>query len=171
MRIYLIGYMGSGKSSMGKKLAARMGYSYIDLDERIEMDQKQSVFEIFAEKGEEAFRLLERLALHQTFKNENIVVSTGGGVPVFFDNIEQMNIHGLCIYLQGDVDLLLSRVIRNQQQRPLIANLNQEELQRFMKEQLEIRKPFYEKAKMHIKSKDLTPAILFTQVLSWIENQ
>ncbi len=171
MRIYLIGFMGSGKSSMGKKLAARMGYSYIDLDERIELDQKQTISEIFAEKGEEAFRLLERLFLHQTFKIENIVVSTGGGAPVFFDNMEQMNTNGLCIYLQGDVDLLVSRVIRNQQQRPLIANLNQEELRGFMKEQLEIRKPFYEKARMHIKSKDLTPAILYAQVLSWIENQ
>lgn len=171
MRIYLIGYMGSGKSSMGKKLAARMEYSYIDLDEEIETDQKQSISQVFSEKGEEVFRILERIALHQTFGKENIVVSTGGGTPVFFDNIQQMNDKGLCIYLKGDVDLLVSRVIRNQQQRPLIANLDQSDLQKFMKDQLAFRSPFYEKAKMHIEAKDLTPAILHKQVLSWIENQ
>lgn len=171
MRIYLIGYMGSGKSSMGKKLASRMGYSFLDLDNEIEKEQHLSISEIFAEQGEEAFRLLERLALHKTNEMENIVVSTGGGTPIFFDNLEMMNQNGLSIYLKADVDVLISRLTKNQHLRPLIASLNNEELHSFIKEQLKKRSPFYEKAKMHIEAKDLTPAILHTQVLRWKENE
>ena len=171
MRIYLIGYMGSGKSSIGKKLATRLGYSFLDLDSVIEEEQRQAVSEIFAQKGEDAFRSLERLALHRTFEIENVVVSTGGGTPVFFDNMEMMTGRGLCIYLRATPVVLVSRLQRNQHLRPLIASLNQEELHLFVKNQLEKRSVFYEKSEMHIEAKDLTPAILHTQVLHWIENQ
>ncbi|MDA3907236.1 MAG: shikimate kinase [Bacteroidales bacterium] len=171
MRIYLIGYMGSGKSSMGKKLAARLGYSFLDLDSLIEEEQKQSVSDIFAEKGENAFRSFERLALHQTFEMENIVVSTGGGTPVFFDNMSLMNEKGLCIYLKSDSDVLVNRLLPNQHLRPLIAKLSKEELSVFINEQIKKRSPFYEKAKMHIEARDLTPAILHVQVMRWFENQ
>lgn len=170
MRVYLIGYMGSGKSSMGKKLAARMGYSFLDLDRIIEEEEQRSISEIFTEKGEAAFRMMERLALHSTFDKENIVVSTGGGAPVFFDNMEMMNKNGICIYLKADPDVLVSRLIRHQHLRPIIASLNPEELLGFIHEQLEKRAPFYEKAKMHIEAKDLTPAILHARFLKWIEN-
>lgn len=169
MRIYLIGYMGSGKSSMGKKLATRLGYTFLDLDAAIEQEQQQSITALFSEKGEDAFRCLERLALHQTLLTKDVVVSTGGGTPVFFDNINLMNQNGLSIYLKAEPDVLVNRLIPNQHLRPIIANLDHEELLSFIKEQLERRAPFYEKAKMHIEAKDLTPAILHTQVLNWIK--
>ncbi len=171
MRIYLIGYMGSGKSTIGKKLAARLGYSFLDLDTIIEEEQEQTVAEIFSEKGEDVFRSFERLALHQTFGMDDLIVSTGGGTPVFFENMEMMKQNGLCIYLKSSPGILASRLQRNQHLRPLIASLNQEELLLFVKEQLEKRSVFYEKSEMHIEAKDLTPAILHTQVLHWIENQ
>lgn len=171
MRIYLIGYMGSGKSTIGKKLATRLGYSFLDLDNVIEEEQQQTVAEIFLEKGEDAFRSLERLALHQTFEMDDIVVSVGGGTPVFYENMEMMKRNGLCIYLKSSPELLASRLQRNQQQRPLIASLSQDELLLFVREQLAKRLVFYEKSEMHIEAKDLTPAILHTQVLHWIENK
>jgi shikimate kinase len=171
MRIYLIGYMGSGKSSIGKKLASRLGYSFVDLDSVIEEGQQETVAEIFVQKGEDAFRNLERVALHKTFKMENIVVSTGGGTPVFFDNMLILNKNGLCIYLKATADVLISRLQRNRHLRPLIASLSLENLQFFVKKQLEERSVFYEKSEMHIEAKDLTPAILYSQVLRWIENQ
>jgi shikimate kinase len=171
MRIYLVGYMGSGKSSVGKKLATRMGYSFLDLDNVIEEEQRQAVSEIFTQKGEDAFRSLERLALHQTFDMENVVVSTGGGAPVFFDNMEMMKGSGLSIYLRATPEVLVSRLLRNQHLRPLIASLNQEEIHLFVKNQLEKRSVFYERSEMHIEAKDLTPSILHMQVLHWIEHQ
>ena len=171
MRIYLIGYMGSGKSSIGKKLATRLGYSFLDLDSVIEEEHQLSVSEIFEQKGEDSFRSLERLALHQTFEIEDVVVSTGGGTPIFFENMDMMKGKGLCIYLKATPEVLVSRLQRNQHLRPLIASLSQEELQLFVKKQLEERSVFYEKSEMHIEAKDLTPAILYTQVLRWLENQ
>ncbi|MCD6091050.1 MAG: shikimate kinase [Bacteroidales bacterium] len=171
MRIYLIGYMGTGKSSMGKKLAARMDFSFIDLDRRIENEQKKTITQLFIEKGEDDFRFLERLALHQTFEIENAIIATGGGAPIFFDNMEMMNAKGLCIYLRANTDVLISRLLPNQHLRPLIASLNQAELQDFIEGQLEKRIPFYEKAQLHVESKDLTPAILHKEVVSWLQNQ
>lgn len=171
MRIYLIGYMGSGKSSMGKKLAARMNYTFVDIDQLIEAEQNLSVGELFAQQGEDTFRNLERLALHQSFENDNIVVSTGGGTPVFFDNMDLMKSRGLCVYLQANPAVLLSRLLPNQQSRPIIASLEKDELLAFISEQLAKRLPFYEKASLHIEARDLTPAILHKQVLNWIENQ
>jgi shikimate kinase len=171
MRIYLIGYMGSGKSSLGKKLASRMGFSYIDLDKLIEEEQQQSVRDIFLEMGENAFRSLERLALHSTFNKDNLVVSTGGGSPVYFDNMDLMNTNGLTVYLLADADVLVNRLLNKQHLRPLIAGMSQEELHRFIEEQLKIRSSFYEKAKFHIQAKNLNPAILHAQIRAYLENQ
>ncbi len=171
MRVYLIGYMGSGKSSLGKKLASRMGYSYIDLDELIEEEQQQSVGDIFSEMGEEAFRSLERLALHSTFERDDLVVSTGGGSPVYFDNMDLMNLHGLAVYLQADANILVNRLLNKQHLRPLIAGMSQEELHDFIEEQLKFRSAFYEKAKLHIQTKNLNPALLHTQISAYLENQ
>jgi len=171
MRIYIVGYMGSGKSSIGKKLAARLGYLFIDLDTRIEEQQNKTIVELFSEKGEEEFRTFERIALHETFYLDNLVVSTGGGTPIFFDNIDLMIKNGLCIYLQADIDVLISRLIPNQNIRPLIAHLSKEDLQKFIQEQLNIREPYYLKAQLYIEAKGLTPAILHKKVLNWIENK
>lgn len=169
MRIYLIGYMGSGKSSIGKKLASRMGYAFLDLDTRIEEEHNQSVSDIFADKGERAFRDLERKALHQTISTDQVVVSTGGGTPVYFDNMKWMNKHGLCVYLKAGPEVLSNRLKHNQQLRPLIASLNEEELMEFIVDQLEQRSPFYEQASLHLEAKDLTPAVLEQEIRAWLD--
>ena len=146
-RIFLIGYMGSGKTTIGKLLATRLGYSFVDMDSHIEDKQFKTVSQIFAEKGEHEFRLLEQKCLHEVAEFENVIISTGGGAPCFFDNIEYMNSHGLTIYLKLTAADLAERLEAiGISKRPLLANRKGEELRRFIAEGLSKRESFYEKA-------------------------
>lgn len=145
-RIFLIGYMGAGKTTVGRKLAKEMNLSFIDLDLYIEGRYHRSIRQLFAERGEEAFRDIEKRLLHEVAEFENVLVSTGGGTPCFFDNIEFMNMAGTTIYLKVSVDELASRLESCKQTRPVLQNRSGEELRSFIKENLEARTAFYEKA-------------------------
>ena len=101
MKIFLIGFMASGKTTIGREVARRTGWAFVDLDERIERREGRSVSAIFAERGEEAFRRMERECLEEACRaDHNIIVATGGGVPCFFDNMERMNRAGITVYLK-----------------------------------------------------------------------
>ena len=145
--IFLIGYMGAGKSAVGRALARRYGLEHIDLDWRIEQRFHQKIADMFATIGEKGFRKREQNMLHEVMGMENVVVSVGGGTPCFFDNIEQMNAEGHTIYLQGSVDVLVERIMRSQNKRPIVANKTHEELIQFVAEHLAEREPFYLQAK------------------------
>jgi len=146
-RIFLIGYMGSGKTTIGKLLAARLGFSFVDMDKHIEEKEFKSVSQIFAEKGESEFRLIEQKCLHEVAEFENIVISTGGGAPCFFDNIRFMNTHGTTVYLKLSAAELADRLESSRaNKRPLLAERKGEELQQFIAEGLAKREPFYEQA-------------------------
>jgi len=146
-RIFLIGYMGSGKTTIGKLVAARLGYSFVDMDAHIEEKQFKSVSRIFAEKGEAEFRLLEQKCLHEVAEFEDVVISTGGGSPCFFDNVEYMNNSGITIYLKLTAAELAERLeLIGVSKRPLLANRKGEELRQFIAEGLGKREPFYSKA-------------------------
>jgi len=139
--------MGSGKTTIGKLLAIRLGYSFVDMDTYIEEKQFKTVSKIFAEKGEHEFRLLEQKCLHEVAEFENVVISTGGGAPCFFDNIEYMNSLGLTIYLKLTAAELAERLEAiGISKRPLLANRKGEELRLFIAEGLSKRESFYEKA-------------------------
>ena len=99
-RVYLIGYMGCGKTTIGKRLAKSLGWDVIDMDSRIENRYRKTIPDIFASEGEESFRKKERFILEELSSLENVVVSTGGGAPCFFDNIDVMNSSGLCVYIR-----------------------------------------------------------------------
>lgn len=146
-RIFLIGYMGAGKTTLGRALAKELGIQFIDLDSYIEKRLCKSVSQIFAEKGEEGFRDIERRMLHEVGDFENVVISTGGGTPCFFDNIEYMNEHGTTVFLDVPVERLFIRLSIARKKRPLIMNKNDEELRSFIIEQLNKREPHYSKAK------------------------
>src|SRR5204863_4238124 len=105
MRIFLIGYMASGKSKTGEQLASLLGCSFEDTDSTLEVNEGKSIAEIFAAVGEESFRQLERNVLLATFKKKNLVVSTGGGLPAYSDNMQQMNEQGLTVYLEANAGL------------------------------------------------------------------
>jgi shikimate kinase len=144
--IFLIGYMGAGKTSVGRALAHRYGLEHIDLDWRIEQRFHHKISDMFATIGEEGFRIRERNMLHEVMGMENVVVSVGGGTPCFFDNMEQMNVEGHTIYLQCSVDVLVKRIMRSQNKRPIVANKTKEELMNFVAKHLAEREAFYMQA-------------------------
>ena len=158
MRIFLTGYMGCGKSTIGRKIAALMGINFIDLDKYIEERNFKSVPDIFAQEGEAAFREKERLALLEVAQFENIVIGTGGGAPCHFDNMKRMNDSGITIYLAPDNETLAYRLLKSKTERPLIAGKSSEELKLFIVQALEKRAPFYEQSKIIIRGKnDILP--------------
>ena len=146
-RIFLIGYMGAGKTTLGKAFARAMGLTFVDLDWYIEERFHKTVSQLFAERGEEDFRELEKRMLHEVAEFENVVISTGGGTPCFFDNMEYMNSMGDPVFLDVDVNVLFRRLKVAKQQRPLLAQKNDEELMEFIVGALQKRMPFYAKAK------------------------
>jgi len=165
MRIFLVGYMGCGKSTIGRKLADLMGISFVDLDKYIEERYFKSVPAIFAEEGEKGFREKERIALLEVSQFEDVVVGTGGGAPCFFDNMEVMNDHGITVYISPDTDTLAMRLIKSKTERPLIAGKSRDELIRFIDEALIRRAPFYEKARIIIRGENnLNPQLVIDKI-------
>ena len=146
-RIFLVGYMGAGKTTLGRALAKKLGLPFIDLDSYIEERIHKTISQIFAEKGEEYFRDLERRMLHEVGDFENVIISTGGGTPCFFDNIEYMNSQGTTVYLDVPIERLFIRLSIARNKRPLIKDKNDEELRTFIIDQLAARAPHYSKAR------------------------
>ena len=145
-RVFLIGYMGAGKTTLGKVLAKQLGMLFIDLDAYIESRYCKTIADLFAEKGEEAFRQIERQMLREVGEFEQVLVSTGGGTPCFFDNMEYINQQGVSVFLRVSVEELVSRLMVSRKKRPLIANKTDEELHALIAEGLSKRLPFYEQA-------------------------
>ncbi|MEG1563743.1 MAG: shikimate kinase [Bacteroides sp.] len=146
IRIFLTGYMGAGKTTLGKALARKLHLSFVDLDWYIEERLHKTVGELFAERGEVAFRELERKMLHEVGAFEDVVISTGGGAPCFFDNMEFMNRNGETVFLDVHPDVLFRRLRVARQQRPILKGKGDDELKAFIAEALVERAPFYTQA-------------------------
>ena len=138
-RIIIIGYMGAGKTTVGKALSKELGIPFYDLDWYIESRMRKTVSQIFAEKGEEGFRKIEYNMLHEVAEFENIIISCGGGTPCFFDNIDYLNQQGETIYLKARPDVLYGHLKMAKVERPLLKNKSPEEMQQFIGEQMEKR--------------------------------
>lgn len=145
-RIFLIGYMGAGKTTVGKALAKATGLQFYDLDWYIESRLRKTIPQIFAERGEEGFREVERRLLHEAAEFENVIISCGGGTPCFFDNIGYMGTQGQVVYLKASPEVLCKHLKMGKTKRPLIKGKSSEELAAFISEQLHRRSPFYEQA-------------------------
>ena len=145
--IIIIGYMGAGKTTVGKALAKELGVMFYDLDWYIESRMRKTVKQIFDEIGEEGFRKIERNMLHEVAEFENVVVSCGGGTPCFFDNMDYMNQLGETICLKASPETLHTHLKMGKGVRPLLLNKTPEEVEIFIREQLKLREPFYNKAK------------------------
>lgn len=146
-RIFIIGYMGAGKTTVGKALAKELNIEFYDLDWYIEARMRKTVKQIFDEQGEEGFRRIENNMLHEVGEFENVIVSCGGGTPCFFDNLDFMNRQGETVYLKATPEVLYGHLKMGKTVRPLLLNKTPEEVQVFIKEQLQKREAFYTKAK------------------------
>ena len=146
-RIILIGYMGSGKTTVGKALSKETGMMFYDLDWYIESRMRKTVAQIFAETGEDGFRKIEHNMLHEVAEFENVIISCGGGTPCFFDNIDYINQQGEVVYLKATPEVLYRHLLMGKVERPLIKNKTPEELIAYITEQVAKREEFYNKAR------------------------
>lgn len=149
-RIILIGYMGAGKTTIGRALAKELGLSFYDLDWYIESRRRKKVAQIFAEVGEEGFRQIEYNMLHEVAEFEDVVLSCGGGTPCFFDNIDYMNQQGQVVYLHCSPEVLHGHLVMSKNDRPLLHGKTPDELIAFIREQLDYREQYYNKARYHL---------------------
>lgn len=147
IRIFLTGYMGAGKTTLGKAFARKLNIPFVDLDWYMEERFHKTVSELFAERGEAGFRELERAMLHEVGAFEDVVISTGGGAPCFFDNMDFMNRNGITVFLDVHPDVLFRRLRVAKHQRPILQGKQDDELKAFIVQALEKRIPFYSQAK------------------------
>lgn len=164
MKIFLLGFMGSGKTTLGKKLAELMDIAFIDLDNKIESAEGKSVSEIFKDRGEEYFRNIESEALHKTGRIRKAVIATGGGAPCFHHNMKWMNENGITIYLKAEAGELYHRLLKERQTRPLIAHLGDVALFDFIMSSLAHREPYYAQAAIKMSLKTATAGAILTRI-------
>ena len=146
-RIFLIGFMGSGKSTHGSRLARMIGYSYVDMDRLIEQTAGMSIPGIFREHGEDVFRKWEHDILVELCSRQKVVVSTGGGAPCHGEMIRIMNKHGCTIYIRLTPHALKDRLFHSKTERPLIKGKNEKELLAYIEQLLEVREFYYHQAR------------------------
>ncbi|MCB9202626.1 MAG: AAA family ATPase [Flavobacteriales bacterium] len=170
MKITLLGYMGSGKSTIGRFLSKKLNYTFYDLDELIEQKEGQSIPSIFKEKGEVYFRKLENQILKDTLRSDSsFILALGGGTPVFYDSMDFINQYSESFYLSLTPKELSKRLYREKSKRPIISHLNDEELEEFIAKHLFERNPYYSKAKykVEVKEKEVPEVALnITQILN-----
>ena len=166
-RIYLVGYMGAGKSTAAKRLANRLGWDVADTDELFEAKYRISVCDFFHKYDEALYRKLESEVLKSTESLDNVVVATGGGTACYFDNMEWMNQHGLTVFLKISEKAVVDRLLHAKRKRPLAIGKSEEELTAFVSQHYGSRLPFYEQARITVKSEDLD----LDNLIQLIENE
>lgn len=157
--------MGSGKTTLGKKLANKLGYHFIDLDEAIEQHEQKSIVSIFENQGEDFFRTIESKMLDEILTTtSNVVLSVGGGTPCYFNNMELINKQATSIYLKYNVGMLFSRLILAKTKRPLIAKKSDKELKDFIQKTLQEREGFYNQSKIIVEGNNITTETILHQL-------
>ena len=168
MLIFLIGFMGSGKSFIGKKLAERMNYNFVDLDTYIVENEQLTISEIFQKQGESIFRSKENTYLKSLFSLENTIVGTGGGTPCFFDNMDLMCKNGITIYLYVKNEILFSRLKNEREKRPLVADTSDEELMNRIKIKIAERSATYESAEAIFEVKSIDDSNVINEIYDFL---
>lgn len=146
IRLFLVGFMGAGKTTLGRALARELGVELIDMDSYLTSRFHTTVPQLFAERGEDGFRRLERSVLHEVGEFEDVIIATGGGVPCFFDNMDYMNAQGTTVWLQASPEVLHTRLTISHSQRPLVDGMTADELTAYIAQALASRGPHYAKA-------------------------
>ena len=168
-RVYIIGMMGVGKTTIGRRLANQLGFSFHDLDQIIETKNNKKIHQIFEEKSEEYFRNLESSAL-KSFQNLNSVLATGGGTPIFFNNLDWMLNSGVVVWFQLPLKMMAQRIIQSKEKRPLASANSEIELQQQLETIYKEREKFYQKAHFIIETKNVSSEKL-KNLANQIKNQ
>lgn len=155
MRVILVGFPGCGKSSAGKKLAARIGCDFVDLDDAFEETYHVSIPVFFAKYSETAFRSCERKVLLDNLQRDNVVISSGGGTPCFSDNMQLMKDSGVVVYIKMASASLFDRLSHAKRIRPLVQNKTSEELRAYIETNLPLRESFYQQAHLTVKGESI----------------
>ncbi|MAW64832.1 MAG: shikimate kinase [Flavobacteriales bacterium] len=163
-KIFLIGFMGCGKSTLGRKIANQMGWTFVDLDEYIEKKEGKSIPLIFKEYGETYFRKLETKYLKELIKLKLCVISCGGGTPCFNKNIEIITSEGASVYIKLSPTVLLGRLKQEKEHRPLIADMVDSKLFTYIQKKLNERKMFYEKAEFTFNAESETEESIMKRI-------
>jgi shikimate kinase len=153
MLIFLVGYMGCGKTTFGRQLASELGWQFADLDELIEERYKISISDFFGKYGEDNFRRIENMMLRELLSWKNSIISTGGGTPCYYNNMELMNKFGVTVFLDTSIPVLVERLIRGKRKRPLLTGVNVEELNLKINNHLSQRRFYYEQAQFKLSEK------------------
>lgn len=172
-RIFLVGFMGCGKSTLGKKLARKIGYTFIDLDKEIVTDIGMSISDYFAQFGEESFRKIEEKTLTLQKVKSNIIIATGGGTPCHFNNMSWMNQNGMTVYIKLSPKALFSRLSQKSEieARPLLKGKSDADLLEFISLKLEERELFYNQSSILYEAMQSSETELFKKILQRQRNQ
>ena len=150
MLIFIIGYMGAGKTTLGKRLAERLNYRFYDLDEMIETSTTNTINDYFEKFGESSFRLKEREILLNHLDDQDTVIATGGGTACYFDNMDLMNQKGITIYVDTAIESIMKRLADNVHHRPILNHISQDQVHLFINEHIETRRKFYLQAQIKV---------------------
>ncbi|MEA3480091.1 MAG: shikimate kinase [Bacteroidota bacterium] len=156
MRLFIVGFMGAGKTTIGRSLAKKLKYKFVDLDELFEDKFHFSIANFFDRFGEDKFREFEHQLLKQTIiEHDDLIISTGGGTPCFYDNMDIMNKNGLTLYIRMHEHSLKHRLLRSRRRRPVLPGLREDEMEAFINKLMEYREPIYQRANFTVKGEDL----------------
>jgi shikimate kinase len=166
MLIFLVGFMGSGKTHWGKRWSQAYQIPFVDLDDAIETAEGKTIQDIFAVNGEAYFRDIETKILHTLSQQKNIIIACGGGTPCFHDNMQWMNKHGITIYVTAPAEVIMKRVMVQQDKRPLLKDMNPIELLAYIEQTIKIREPYYSQAKITLIEEDIDNETFQTEILN-----
>ncbi len=170
MKISILGYMGSGKSTIGRQLANQIGLDFVDLDQKIEKDQNKSISELFSTQGHIKFRKIEKHTLDKILiENENFVLALGGGTPAYYDNIDVINQHSISIYLRVQLPTLIERLNLQKENRPMISHLDPDDMPEFVAKHFFERKVFYENAQLIIDVRQKTENEIVEEIIQHLQ--
>lgn len=162
--IFLIGFMGAGKSTIGKKLAHRLGLAFFDLDKLIEAKAGCSISDIFKFLGETTFREMEQACLQSFQTKDHFLLACGGGTPCFYDNLSFMKNQGLVVYVDLQESALFERLSKAKKIRPSIVGMDEKQLKEFISNQLQTRMPFYEQADLTMSGLSINVNVIVEQI-------
>ena len=156
MKIFLIGFMGSGKTHYGRQLGEKLGLPFFDLDEQISSHVGKESVDYFQQDGEEGCRLTEKDLLHIiTESHDSFVMACGGGSPCYFNNIDYMNNEGTTVWINTPADVLFDRLLKERERRPLIRDLSDDKLRRFIHKKFADRRIYYEQAEVKVEDEPM----------------